>query len=210
MNRLSRAMTRCAAIGSLGTVFTITQPGFSQAGRWSVEAAGDYVESGRVATRTNESRSFGVGASGAPVYSLRLMRDLGRHVAMLGTLTYLPFGRDATSNRAQFVPVAFGVRLSPASGEGRKGGPYVELSPALVWSRWRVPYYGIDQATYLRPGLIAGLGVHGQVANGIGIDVGLRYFLSGNGGTLSARPSDSQSLEGLQRAGLHFGLTYAR
>jgi opacity protein-like surface antigen len=121
---------------------------------------------------------------------------------------YLSFG-EASYGQARFVPFAIGARYSPAAGDGRRGGPYVELSPALVWSRWKVHFYDVDQETAIRFGLIAGLGVHGKVANGVGIDIGLRYFLSGNGETRYAGPSDSQSLDGLDHAGLHFGLSYS-
>jgi hypothetical protein len=196
-----------AVIGFLGAV-VIALPGDARGGLWSLGVAGDWVEDGRVATRTFASRSHAIGTSGTTGISVNVTRDLNRHVSMSGTLMYLSFG-EAPFSQARFVPLAIGARYSPTAGEKRLGGPYVELSPALVWSRWNVHFYDVDQETSIRLGLIAGLGVHGKVANAVGIDVGLRYFVSGGGETQYAGPWDSQSLDGLDHAGLHFGLSYS-
>jgi len=194
----------------LAAVPTIAYPRHSPAETWSLGIAGGYA--GRFdATSTTYSWNSRPGTSIAPgttIWSMQLLRDLDQHVGLTGHATYLPYGDAIRSNRAEHVAVAIGARYYPVAEGEQRGRLYLELSPALVWSRWRVRN-GTDAESFARPGLVAGVGVHGALIRRLGVDAGLRYFVSTGPETRPVGTTDVQTLKGLRQLGLLVGLYYA-
>ena len=174
---------------------------------WAVGTAGGYAEKFRSRTfrffeRASEDHLDG---TGFPLVSI-LSNPNGR-IGMTAQIAFLPYGNKYS--RTDQVPVGVGARYRFTPGPQYEASPYVELSPALVWSNWRGGDYFEGGGSSVRPGLIAGLGVQGKVMGRIGLDFGARYFLSADAKTIErGTPEVSQTLKGLRQTGIVFGLNY--
>ena len=86
--------------------------------------------------------------------------------------------------------------------------PYVELSPGLVWSRWRVGSYGDYRGTSVQPGFTTGFGFHGKVVGKVAMEVGFRFLFSTDT-KRSRAPGVTETMEGLRQTAILAGLSYA-
>lgn len=127
---------------------------------------------------------------------------------MTAQAAFLPYGDRFT--RTDQVPVSVGVRYRVTPEPRYDASPYIEVSPALVWSNWRGSDYYEGGGESVRPGLVAGLGVQGKAIGRIGVDFGARYFLSADAKviTRTGSPRPTQTLEGLKQLGFIFGVYY--
>jgi hypothetical protein len=209
-----RLSARSTTLAFLTAAFIAVSPGVSRADTWSLGVAGGYAGGLKVTTTrpypsgpyTFESSS--ISAPGTAIAAVQLLRALNQHFSFAGQVAYLPYGHEFNYDYAHHVPIAFGIRYTPVSDPDRRGIPYVELNPALVWTRWRTFDYGDARRTSLRPGLIAGLGLHGKLGDRVAIDLGLRYFLSSSDKGQDRAPIAEETLEGMRQGAILFGLYY--
>jgi hypothetical protein len=198
---LTRLASVLAIVGACSTLL----PAGARAATWALGAAAGWVGDFQAVTRSYEFYGLGevketLAGTGFP--SIYLVRGPGAQFSFIANATYLAYGDE--SIRARHTPFGVGVRYTPLVGTDRRGSPYVDLSPALVWSDW--DRYGHDLSTALRPGLVAGLGVQSRLYQNVSVDIGLRYFLSAD--AAKAGTPIPQTLEGLNQAGLQIGFSY--
>ena len=181
----------------------------ASAGTWSGGGTVGYAL-GTPSFRSHDfERANEVSMPGTSLCKVHVERDFNRHISLLGQAMYIPY-RSSQEGKVQHVPLSLGARYSLFAKDQRRGGPYIEVSPSIVWSHWRVPGFGWHEESGINPGLIAGFGVHGRPLGGLGMDVGVRYLLSDNGKTLRFDPNYWTELRGLRDTALILGLSLER
>jgi hypothetical protein len=80
---------------------------------------------------------------------------------------------------ASWFPASVGI-VGHLRGEGAT--PFVEVSPALVWTHWFVHGgFGDSEFTEMVPGVRAGLGMHLPLSSRLALDAGMLYLWSASG-----------------------------
>lgn len=182
--------------------------GNARADGWSLGVSGGYVDDVRVSTTRTPLGSYPIGADGTAFPSIQVLRRIGHHFGLSTHATYLPYGSVASWNRSEYLPIGVGVRYVPVSMTEWNAWPYVEFSPGLVWSRWRVGSYGDYRGTSVQPGFTTGFGMRGKVVGKVAMEVGFRFLFSAD--TKRNRvPGVTQTMEGLRQTAILAGLSYA-
>lgn len=168
------AVGRAAAVDSKWAVsLRSTYPGADDAAWFSFPNHGSIAASRPFRTHLALLVSTGYASSSGPlrIYSIP---EVG-----------LKAGLDAS-----LVPVAVGLRISPVVRPGESPQPFLEIAPALYWYRYRARvessyWYGqptrvsTDALDRVVPGLVAGAVVPMRLFRGVGLEVGLSYYLTG-------------------------------
>lgn len=206
-----RATLIAAVLGAATIPMSATAlPSDYRASTWAVGVAGGGTNGITIARDYSYGRVYPHRAEGTVFAAVHLLHDLGGHFSAIGQATYLSFGPGSGSYRVQHVPVGIGVRYRFVTGSSHRGSPYIDVSPAIAWSRWREPFDRVEVSSF-HPAMVAGLGAHGKLGERMELEIGLRYFLTSDGGTESRSPDGTRhrTLEGLNEAGVLVGLYYA-
>ena len=196
---------RAALLAVLLSLTTV--PARAQESTWAVGVAGGGTDGLIAATTHYDGHDFARRTDGTLFTAIHVLHDLGGHFSITGQANYLSFGDHAG---AQYLPVGLGARYKFTTDASHKGSLYVELSPAIAWSRWRAAFFNDWEESHFRPALIAGLGVHGRLGGRIELDFGLRYFFTADGAERHyPGTTTSQTLEGVNQVGALVGLYYA-
>lgn len=177
---------------------------------WAVGIAGGGTNSITIARSYSPGIRYPLRADGTLFTAIHLLHDIGGHFSILGQANYLSFGPGYESYRVQHLPIGVGARYRFVTGPSYRGSPYIDISPAIAWSRWQAPFNREAEVSFFRPALIAGLGAHGSLGGRVEMEIGLRYFLTTDGGERRSQVGPaSHALEGLSEVGALVGLYYS-
>lgn len=182
-------------------------PVHAYARSWTIGGGGGVLERGVVSTTKDRGLIYRDRTDGVVFASIvDVLRGSDGHLTIAGHTAYIPYGDGVT--HAHHLVVGVGLRYSPRIRREHGGAPYVELSPALVWSNWKSELYGTYLRSAVHPGVIASVGVEGRVAGRVGMDFAVRYFLSADAQGQQAHTT-SQTLKGLRQIGVAVGVNYS-
>ena len=131
------------------------------------------------------------GASGAMIHELKpwlaFRSSIGwaRRERDIATVSILEEPTPGIRQRVDVLPVTAGLRLSLPGGRGDR--PFIDVSPAVVWSRWREKFIGgnvygnyfdrvMTPRTRVGAGIEYGFGVGFRVNEGVRPEFSVRYL----------------------------------
>lgn len=194
-------------VNTLATLSLV--PSLAFGGTWAVGIGGGYVDRFHHTTDTFSGRVYPYSVDGTGFPTLSILSNIDGHFGVTMQAAGFLYGNADEYRRTDQVPIGIGIRYRPAAASRFEGSPYIELCPGVVWSNWRGTNYSEgDRGTYVRPGLIAGIGAQGKLVGNIGLDLGVRYYLSSD----SRRTKSftyTHTLEGLEQTGLLVNFYYA-